>query len=350
MSQEEWQKAHERVVSLGGLAVVGTEHHEARRIDNQLRGRSGRQGDPGSTRFYASLEDDLMRRFGGDRIKAVMNWAGIDEDTPIENRMVTRAIASAQVRTEAYHFDIRKTLLDYDDVLNRQREVIYAERKKVLSGADLRANILEMLEKEVRQALSSHLPGRDSEHWDLEKLVEELNRFIPLPGELKDPEELEKLARDEIEERFLKCVHDLYEQREQEMGLENARLLERLAMLRAVDYHWVHHLTNMENLRQGIGMYAVGQRDPLVEYKTEGHRRFSELLQSIQRDIASTIFHMRIAPGPGGQRNAPKPSPMAAVAKQGSEAVLAGKHKVGRNDPCPCGSGKKYKKCHGANA
>jgi preprotein translocase subunit SecA len=329
---------------------VGTEHHEARRIDNQLRGRSGRQGDPGSTRFYASLEDDLMRRFGGERIKAVMNWAGIDEETPIENRMVTKAIESAQVRTEAFHFDIRKTLLEYDDVLNRQREVIYAERKKVLSGADLRANILEMLEKEVRSVVAAHLPGKDSEHWDLEGLVEELNRFIPLPGELKDPDELEKLAREEIEESHLKCVHDLYERREQEMGAENARLLERLAMLRSVDYHWVHHLTNMENLRQGIGMYAVGQRDPLVMYKTEGHRRFSELLGSIQHDIAYTIFHLRIAPGPGSQRQAPKQSPMAAVARPNREPVAAGKHKVGRNDPCPCGSGKKYKKCHGANA
>ncbi len=353
ISQEQWQKDHDLVVSLGGLYVIGTEHHEARRIDNQLRGRSGRQGDPGTTRFYASLEDDLMRRFGGDRIKAFMNWAGVDEDTPLENKLVTKALGSAQVKVEAYHFDIRKHLLDYDDVLNRHREVIYAERRKVLEGVDLKANILAMLKREIQEILNDFLVGKDPDNWNVKGLLSELQTIFPLPKELKDRESLVRFSRDEIEQQLQEYAERLYQEREEAMGPQNMRLLERLVMLRAIDTHWVQHLTAMENLRQGVGLHAYGQRDPLTMYKTEGHRMFEELKARIQRDVVHTIYRVAIqasAAAPAKPDGA-KASPMAAVmgsARGNREPVAAGAHKVGRNDPCPCGSGKKYKRCHGA--
>ncbi|MFN3974674.1 MAG: preprotein translocase subunit SecA [Dehalococcoidia bacterium] len=355
-----WREEHERVVALGGLHVIGTEKHEARRIDNQLRGRAGRQGDPGSSRFYVSLEDDLLRRFGGERIKSIMTWAGIPEDQPIESGMVTKAIENAQIRVEAYNFEIRKYLVEYDDVVNKHRDIIYSERRKILSGADLKANVLAMVEQEIRQACAYALPGKDAEHWDLDALVRELRTLFPLPPELQK-EALSTLSREEIEQRILDYAHRLYEAREQAVGPEAMRLLERLVLLRTIDTHWVEHLTSMENLRQGIGLHAYGQRDPLVAFKTEGHQMFQNLMARIRRDVARSIYHYTITverqPTPGrapaaGRPNPAQvvqPSPMARVPRsQPREPVTAGQ-KVGRNDPCPCGSGRKYKKCHGAN-
>ena len=352
MTPEEWQRDHQLVISLGGLHVMGTEHHEARRIDNQLRGRSGRQGDPGSSRFYASLEDDLIRRFGGDRIKSVMNLVGMDDETPIENRIVTKSLEGAQVKVEGHNFDIRKHLLEYDDVLNNQRQIIYAERRKALTGIDLKANILPMIQNEIKTLTPRHLPGGDANDWNLEGFLEELKTILPMPVELDNEEKLSLLSRGEIGERLVSHTEGLYDTRETQMGTDNMRHLERLLMLRAVDVHWVHHLTTMDNLRQGIGLQAFGQRDPLVMYKTEGSRTFQALLDRIQHDIVHSIYQVSLgtASGARGPDSRAKASPMAAASGRQQEAVAVGGRKVGRNEPCPCGSGKKYKRCHGANA
>ena len=354
--QSRWREEHERVVARDGLYVLGTEKHEARRIDNQLRGRSGRQGDPGESRFYVSLEDDLMRRFGGDRIKGFMNLMGIAEDQPLEAGMVTKALGTVQTKVEAHNFEIRKNLVEYDDVINRHREVIYAERRKILEEADLKANVLSMVEQELETVLDAFIVGNDPSGWDLDGLVKELRVIFPLPAEL-DEREMERLSGEEVHERVQEHASDLYEQREAAVGSEMMRALERLVMLRTIDSHWVQHLTTMENLRQGVGLQAYGQRDPLVAYRAQGHEHFQAMLESIQHDIAHTIYHVSLvqeqtaaAPRRGPALRAVRPSPMAAMAPQRQAVAVApgGAAKVGRNAPCPCGSGKKYKKCHGA--
>ncbi len=347
--EKKWQKAHEKVIELGGLCIIGTERHEARRIDNQLRGRSGRQGDPGNSRFYISLEDDIARRFGGDRIKTVLGWVGMDEDTPIENKWVNRAIEAAQVKVEGYHFDIRKHLVDYDDVVNKHRELIYEERKKILSGVDLKSNILSMVKDELQSLVETHTAGSYGDGLNVEGLVGELSTFFPLPPTL-DAETLSKMGSQEIKDQLIEHAETLYEEKEKEVGAEKMRILERLLMLRTTDSLWVEHLTAMEHMRQGIGLHSVAQRDPLVAYKREGHNLFNDLLATIQHDMAHIIYRANIAKKgetPQGQA-APAPTPIQAQA--GGEAKkrlrVKGK-KVGRNDPCPCGSGKKYKHCCG---
>ncbi len=348
-TNEEWQKEHELVLSLGGLHVIGTEHHEARRIDNQLRGRAGRQGDPGSSRFYSSLEDDLMRRFGGDRIKGVMNWVGLDDETPIENRIVTKSLESAQVKVEGHHFETRKHLLDYDDVLNNQRQIIYAERHRALIGSNLKTQISDMVHKEIKALLTANLPTKDPEDWTLKELVGQLGTIFSLPPELGNEDRLLLLSRDEIEQKVYQYAEELYETREIQMGPDDMRKLERLLMLRTVDIHWVNHLTSMDNLRQGIGLHAFGQRDPLVMYKTEGSRMFQTLLDRMQHDIVHSIYQVALSPQNGARRaeSSTKGSAMAAASGRQREAVAVGARKVGRNEACPCGSGKKYKRCHG---
>ena len=355
ISKEQWEEEHRRVVESGGLLVVGTERHEARRIDNQLRGRSGRQGDAGSARFFVALDDDLMRRFGGDKIKTILGWAGLDEDMAIENKMVSKSIESAQVKVEAYHFDMRKHLVDYDDVVNTHRDVIYAERDKILSGADLKANIQSLVEKEIREILDSYLEGAP-ENWDLEATTGELAGILPLPRSMADLDSLVQMDPEEIEKRVLEHAGELYEEQEGELTAEVMRTLERQVMLRVIDSHWVQHLTGMEHLRQGVGLHAYGQRDPLVMYKKEGHDLFQNLLGRIQHDIVHTIYHLGAVQngsgagaGPRGRRpQAGKESVMTRVVpNRAREPVTARSRKVGRNDPCPCGSGKKYKRCHG---
>jgi len=343
--EPEWQEKHNQVIELGGLHIIGTERHEARRIDNQLRGRAGRQGDPGSTRFYVSLEDDIMRRFGGDRIKGFMQWAGMDEDTPIENALLTRAITDVQKRVEGYHFDMRKHLVEYDDVVNRHREVIYGERKKILSGADLKANILSMVREEIQGMVVAHIDERGID-WDLEGLITDVATIFPLPPTV-NANALSQMKLKQIEDNLVRLAETLYDQREKELGSDNMRVLERLVMLRMIDSLWVEHLTMMEDMRQGIGLMAAGQRDPLVAYKREGHNLFENLLSTIQHDVAHTIYRVSIV-----KKEAPQeaPSPMAQVAAGGvdkKQPLKAAAKKVGRNDPCPCGSGKKYKKCCG---
>ena len=338
-SEKEWQQEHEKVVERGGLYVIGTERHEARRIDNQLRGRTGRQGDPGSSRFYVSLEDDIVKRFGGERIKTFMEWAGMDEDTPIENKLVNRSIESSQVRVEGYHFDMRKHLVEYDDVVNKHRELIYGERKKILSGTDLKANILSMVKEEIQAMVAAHISGERGIDWDLEGLIADVSTIFPLPPAL-NVNVLSQLKPKQIEDRLIELAEALYEEREKELDSDNMRVLERLVMLRTIDNLWVEHLTAMENMRQDVGLYAMGrQRDPLVIYKSEGYEQFQRLLSTIQHDVVHTIYHVSIV-----KREAP-----VAVAGRGSEKqrLKVGGKKIGRNDPCPCGSGKKYKKCCG---
>jgi preprotein translocase subunit SecA len=335
----DWQVEHDKVVHIGGLHIIGTERHEARRIDNQLRGRAGRQGDPGSSRFYVSLEDDVVRRFGGDRIKGLMQRVHLDEEVPIEHSLVSKAIEGAQTKIEGYHFDIRKHLVDYDDVVNKHREVIYSERRKIMSGADIKANIQSMVTEEIQRLVASYLASEHAEEWDLEGLMNEVSTILPLPPSL-NASALSQMSRGDIEERLLEHASSLYDDRERELSSENMRVLERLVMLRTIDRLWVQHLTAMENMRQGIGLHAVGGRDPLIMYKQEGQATFQSLLAGIEHDVVHTIYKVGIA-----KEKAPAPSPMAEAAKR-KEAVAAG-HKVGRNDPCPCGSGKKYKKCCG---
>jgi len=326
----EWQEEHNKVVELGGLHVIGTERHEARRIDNQLRGRSGRQGDPGSSRFYVSLEDDVVRRFGGDRVKSFMDWAGFDENTPIEHSMVNKAIENAQVKVEGYHFDIRKHLVEYDDVVNKHREVIYAERKKILSGADLKANILSMVHDEIRSLTETHLAEGYAEP-EIQGLLEDLATMLPPSPEL-NIQTLSRLSRSQIIDKLTDYAEKLYEQREQEIGTDIMRTAERWVILRVIDRLWVRHLTIMERMRQGISLHGMAQRDPLIVYRKEGYNLFESLLANIQHDVAHTIYKVNIV------KEEKKPPPKQAIPVS---------KRVGRNDPCPCGSGKKYKKCCG---
>jgi len=350
--RKEWQQEHDKVIELGGLHVIGTERHEAKRIDNQLRGRSGRQGDPGSSRFYVSLEDDIVRRFGGDRIKGFMEWAGFDENTPIEHSMVSKSIENAQDKVTGYHFDIRKHLVDYDDVVNKHREVIYDERRKILEGADLKSNILSMVREEIEKLVAASC-RHDLIEPDFTGLIEELSTILPLPPQI-NPAALSKMRPNQITEKLIEYAEQLYEQREKELGPENMRRLERLVMLLGeagailfatgkyeerrkggIDGQWMEHLTAMDHLRQQASLYAVRQIDPLVAYKKESQASFDELLAGIRHDVVHTIYKVSIE-----RKEAP------AQRQPQKVAVPAGR-KVGRNEPCPCGSGRKYKHCCG---
>ncbi|MSQ26387.1 MAG: preprotein translocase subunit SecA [Dehalococcoidia bacterium] len=361
----DWQREHDEVVELGGLRITGTERHEARRIDNQLRGRAARQGDPGSSRFFVSVEDDLMKRFGGDMIKRVMNFAGLPDDQPIEMGLISKSIENAQTRVEGHNFDIRKHLLDYDDVVNKHREVIYTERRKTLEGANIRDQILELVHKELAQLVSTHLRSDDSERWDLDGLMDALKLLFSIPASLTK-EAIAALSVEEAGEALNDYVDQLYAEREQQFGEQDMRILERMVMLRTIDVHWIEHLTAMDNMRQGVGLQGIGQRDPLVVYKQQGHQAFQELSERIRHDLARTIFNVAIQRGApqaetqtstqGTPRRAVPPAiapakeqkaMLAAISGHGQDTARAGADKVGRNDPCPCGSGKKYKKCHG---
>ena len=336
--ENEWREEHERIVRSGGFHIIGTERHEARRIDNQLRGRAGRQGDPGSTRFYASLEDDLVKQFGGDRIKSFMSWAGLDENTPIENKLVNKSIENAQVRVEGHHFDMRKHLVEYDDVVNKQRELIYAERKKILSGADLKANILSMVAEEIQAMAASHAGNGHGIDPDLKGLISDVSTIFPLPSTL-NATALSQLKPEQIEDRLTGEAKALYEEREKELGPDNMRMLERLVMLRTIDSLWIEHLTNMEDMRQQAGWQSLRQVQPVDAYKREGYKQFQVLLSTIQHDVAHTIYHVNIV-----RKEAPQRVPPQAG---GGKKLKVGGKKIGRNDLCPCGSGKKYKHCCG---
>ena len=350
------------MIDAGGLHNNGKERHEARRIDKQLRGRSGRQGDPGSTRFFVSLEDDIMRRFAPEWLGGMLEKLGMDEDTPLESNMVSKSIEQSQTKVEGHNFDIRKHLVDYDDVMNTQRDVIYQERDKALSGADLKANFLKMVREEITELVEMHAPDRYPDEWDMETLVADLVAILKLPPDL-NTKTLGEMSHDEILERLLAHIEDTYDAREAEIGEEAMRALERILLLRTIDGLWVEHLTAMDEMRQGIGLRAYGQSDPLVAYKREGHDMWGQLLANIRRQIARSIYHVeltqkdrQVAPKPTVSENRGKvavgagvgASTAAATVSGGGSARAAGKaRKIGRNEKWPCGSGKKYKKCHG---
>ncbi len=361
----------------GGLHIVGTERHEARRIDRQLRGRCGRQGDPGMTRFYLSLEDDLMRLFGSDRISTVMDKLGVEEGEVIQHPMVTRAIERAQKRVEAQNFAIRKHLLEYDDVMNQQREVIYDRRLHALEGADLKPEIMEMLDGEVEAKVLAHTDASlVAEKWDLEGLLEDLRRtfFVDLS---MSPQVISELNPEKLRDIVSKAVKAAYQKKEETLGEEMMRQLERFAALRVIDERWKEHLYEMDLIKEGIGLRAYGQKDPLLEYKKEGFDTFREMLERIDQETVELIFRAQVTPrpqqvpaapaaqrayrppvpemvhaghqasGPPAPEVVPDPVQVRAARPGRPQPVKVGK-KVGRNDPCPCGSGKKYKKCCGA--
>ena len=349
-------KLGEGVPELGGLFIVGTERHESRRIDNQLRGRAGRQGDPGESRFYLSLEDDLLRLFGSDNISNIMDRLGMGEDDPIEHKLITRSIANAQKKVEGRNFDMRKHVLQYDDVMNQQREVIYAERRKVLKGENLREHILTMIggiiEAEMNQYANEKLYP---EEWSLDELIKDAESIYAPTGRLK-LDELEEMSRDEVQDFLNQMAEESYAQREQLFGEANMRELEKIIMLRVVDNRWMEHLDRMDMLREGIGLLAYGQRNPLIEYKIKGHEMFGQMIDSIQNDIASLIFRVNIITREQQEAMEREAQQRMAAARQthGDQSDDAVKkqpvkngEKVGRNDPCPCGSGKKYKNCCG---
>lgn len=338
----------EGVAALGGLHILGTERHESRRIDNQLRGRCARQGDPGSTRFYLSLEDDLMRLFGSDNISGIMDKLGMEEDEPIEHKLVTRSIESAQKKVESRNFDIRKHVLEYDDVMNQQREVIYEQRRRILLQNDLRDNVVDMIDRVVDRTMTMYAPPEVySEEWDLPALIAYAEEFYAPEGAL-NIEKLQTLSREEMDEYLHKMARDYYEEREKMMTPAVMRELENLVMLKVVDSHWMEHLDAMDMLREGVGLRAYGQRDPLVEYKFEAYDMFEAMKGAIQDDVVRYIYRVNIISQPkvedhlaNAQEN--NPSGDGDAPKQ----PVHNKETVGRNDPCPCGSGKKYKNCCG---
>ena len=361
------EKNKQEVVAAGGLHILGTERHESRRIDNQLRGRAGRQGDAGSSRFYLSLEDDLMRIFASERVSQLMLKLGMEEGVPIEHGMVTRAIANAQKKVEAHNFEIRKQLLEYDDVMNKQREVIYQHRHAVLAGENLKADLLDMMADIIDSAMAIYCPAEQyPEEWDMAGLVEMMHGQFGLDitqGKQDQGDSLRDLGRDALIEDLKKLVHDGYERKEQELGSELMRFLEKTFMLQVIDHHWKDHLLGMDHLRDGIGLRGYGQKDPLIEYKKEGYDLFAGMMQRIKSDALERLFRVQAvrqeAP-PEQQQAAPPPPPPPVIARpqptltlnrgeaaEAPKTVERADDKVGRNDPCPCGSGKKYKKCHG---
>jgi preprotein translocase subunit SecA len=381
------------VVDFGGLYVLGTERHEARRIDNQLRGRSGRQGDPGESRFYLSAQDDLVRLFAGDRIYNIIERFKLPDDQPMEAAILSKQIENAQKKVEEQNFVSRKNVLKYDDVMNVQRMVIYEQRRRVLEGADLSGEIAEWIDDIVNAMVAAHTESEYQEEWDLGSLFKEMEALYE--SQVR-PDELQGLSREEIVEEFQEDVRDAYKAKEEEYGTELMREVERFLILQVVDLRWREHLEAMEYLRDGIHLRAMAQKDPLAEYRAEGHAMFEELRDIIREEVVRYLLHVQIEPqqppelaqagaagpngGPGGDGlvyeheslagadviQAAGATPQAAGGAGGGSVATAGAaagaattlstgqrtvsewDKVGRNDPCPCGSGKKFKKCHGA--
>jgi len=344
------QEEKEKVIQLGGLYVLGTERHEARRIDNQLRGRSGRQGDPGISRFYLSLEDDLMRVFASNAIRSIMDRFRLPEDLPIENRVVTRAIETAQRNVEANNFEIRKNLLKYDDVMNLQRELVYGERQKILQGEDIHDEVLRMLSDVIEEAVDRHAnPQLPPEDWELEELFRFLRSIFPVSFGPEDLE-LDRLNPESLKDAIIEDAEEAYRRREEEFSASgrDLREIERLVMLRVIDNRWREHLYEMDHLRESVGLRTMAGRDPLVEYQNEAYELFQRMTASIKEELIRYLFHLqlvreerprlRVVEGSGGGRPAPSRGKPAAARSD----------KVPRNAPCPCGSGKKYKFCCGS--
>ncbi|HJA36727.1 MAG TPA: preprotein translocase subunit SecA [Firmicutes bacterium] len=351
--EESTKKDAEFVRQAGGLCIIGTERHESRRIDNQLRGRAGRQGDPGESRFYISLEDDLMRLFGSDRISGMLDKLGLDDDTPIDQKILSNAIESAQSKVEGRNFQSRKYTLDYDDVMNRQREIIYDQRRKVLDGENLKSSIQAMIRDSVARSVQSVVGEHNYlDTWQAEEIVKRWEKVFLQPGEMTfTPEDLDKLTPKELIEQLQEKAMAVYEAKEQQLGEQLMRELERVILLKVVDTHWMDHIDAMHELRRGIGLQAYAQQDPVVAYKREGFDMFDEMINEIKDDTARTIFIARVVGQNAPQREQMMKPTATAGADDGSrtkQPVRSGK-KPGRNDPCPCGSGLKYKKCCGKN-
>ena len=357
----DWKHEHEAVVNAGGLHIVGTERHESRRIDNQLRGRSGRQGDPGSSRFYLSLEDDLMRIFGGDRIMGLMERLGMEEGVPIEHGMVTRAIERAQKQVEGRNFEARKHLLEYDDVMNKQRTSIYTLRRSILEGREGKEYILNAADEIVDFLVDTHYPEGDRELPDETELNAELYEYFGL--DLKSiGADLNTDRRDEVKFKITEAVNRRYEEKEGLIGEANMRLNEKYLLLQVIDQQWKDHLLNVDHLKEGIGLRGYGQRDPLIEYKKESFEIFQEMMERIQDRVVKVLWKMQLAGAEHEHEEAERvqralpPQPprqqltFSGAPKEPAAPVKRTATKVGRNDPCPCGSGKKYKKCHGTDA
>ena len=350
--KQDTDREHDQVVAVGGLHILGTERHESRRIDNQLRGRAGRQGDPGSTRFYLSMEDDLMQRFGGERVKSLMERISPEDDIPIEVGLLTKQIESAQKRVEAYNFDIRKNVLQYDDVMNRQREIIYGQRRKVLMGEDIRDSIQEMVKECVQIRCAQFCPSAlPAEEWDKAGLRSD---FLQLTGldcqetikDITDADQLEAAMEELAAQGYEKKEQDILKAAHEMGGAADMREIERVLLLRAVDEHWMDHIDAMDQLRQGIGLQALGQKDPVVAYRNAGFDMFDEMVRGIREKTVRSLYHVALTTGAPKREQLAKPIETAGDGSMPRQPARAGA-KIGRNDPCPCGSGKKYKNCCG---
>ncbi|MCI6787550.1 MAG: preprotein translocase subunit SecA [Oscillospiraceae bacterium] len=345
----EVKREAEVVRNAGGLFIIGTERHESRRIDNQLRGRAGRQGDPGASRFFLSLEDDLMRIFGGERVQGLMDSLGLDEDVPIENKLITNTIESAQKKLEASNFAIRKQVLQYDDVMNQQREIIYKQRQMVLDGEDISDKLHEMMKQSIDETCESFLSGETADDWDFAALRRHYLNWLCLPTDFNyTAEQLNDLKREDVAKVLYERGMSILESKEQKYGAPMMRELERICLLRNVDSKWMEHIDNMDQLKQGMGLRGYGQRDPIVEYRIEGFAMFDEMIATIREDAVHMLLTIEVRQ----QNQEPKREQVAKPTGEGAPAQAGAKGatpvrvtKIGRNDPCPCGSGLKWKKC-----
>ncbi|MDF2890866.1 MAG: protein translocase subunit secA [Clostridia bacterium] len=335
----------EGVQDLGGLMILGTERHESRRIDNQLRGRSGRQGDPGASRFYVSLEDDLMRLFGSEKILGIVESLGMDDEMNIEHALLSKSIENAQKKVEGRNFDIRKHVLQYDNVMNKQREVIYSQRRKVLMGDSIKDNVVEMIKDLVSDAVATYTVGSEyPEEWDLKGLGDFLHTVF-LPRNAISQEKLLSYTREELIDELTNIALNIYEKQEQQFGEEAIRELERVILLKVVDTKWIDHIDAMDQLREGIGLRAYGQQDPVQAYQMEGYDMFQQLINSIKEDTVRYILNAKVGNLPEREQVA---EPITTNHEDAIRTPVVKEDKIGRNDSCPCGSGKKYKKCCGA--
>jgi preprotein translocase subunit SecA len=361
-TRAEWNDAHEEVVRLGGLHILGTERHESRRIDNQLRGRSGRQGDPGSSRFYLSLEDDLMRIFGSDRISSLMQRLGMEEGVPIEHGMVTRAIERAQKQVEGRNFEARKHLLEYDDVMNKQRESIYTLRRSILEGREGREYILNAAQDIVEYLVDAHVPEDGKNDIQENELTAELFDFFGIDLKSSGIDVYHALNA-ALNVQLFELVRKRYEEKEAQVGPEVMRLHEKYLLLQVIDQQWKDHLLVIDHLKEGIGLRGYGQRDPLIEYKKESFDIFQSMMERIQDRVVKYLWKIEVQvereedSAAARARRAMPPVPprqqkmiFSGAGGEGQQPIKRREAKVGRNEPCPCGSGKKYKKCHGTAA
>ena len=356
---EKIKEEKQKVIEAGGLKIIGTQRHESRRIDNQLRGRSGRQGDPGESRFYIGLDDDLMKIFGGDMITKVYNTLGASEDMPIESKAISKAVENAQKKVEGRNFSIRKNVLQYDDVMNVQRTVIYDQRREVLDGIDLKDNIMKMMDSTIELVVDPYFTGDEV---NKESLLQDIQNTFGI----SDLEALkaDKIDRDDLVEELKTKAHEIYEAKETEFGADNLRELERVVMLKIVDQKWMDHIDNMDELKKGIGLRGYGQKDPVVQYRLEGTDMFDDMIEDIKIDVVKILLNIRKKEGPIERTETSKVTGAGLEdtainlvdgnisEKEGgmNKTIVNNGPKIGRNDPCPCGSGKKYKNCCGKNA